>query len=311
MIWPARRWESLKDFFFGWFFKWNCFSFSEKDQGVGKQKRGTGHGRRQTRRTSETMSWREPWNTWPYFIIYTSPQNCDTQHLRVVTSRSNYPKKRTLHLSEDFCLIVSKMRKICKDENRKKAFEDYYADLHNNHPLLNKCNVVLSMFVSCLDPNCYSNSYPDERVAHHCPNRPGSKNNGDDTLYTPDPNEANRAAEEALEKAVAKYAEDNLVVVRVGIICPTKFRNNLLSPGFPERPLLPEVDASGDDVDNHLSRSSRRLARTLLWTLHHFCGLSSFIFSLNDDNKTFLQLEICYHGLLFVIAICKGEHVHN
>ena len=111
------------------------------------------------------------------------------------------------------------MRKICKDENRKKAFEDYYADLHNNHPLLNKCNVVLSMFVSCLDPNCYSNSYPDERVAHHCPNRPGSKNNGDDTLYTPDPNEANRAAEEALEKAVAKYAEDNLVVVRVGIIC--------------------------------------------------------------------------------------------
>ena len=66
--------------------------------------------------------------------------------MRVVTSRSGYPKKRTLHLTEDFCLIVSKMRKICKDKARKKAFEDYYADLHNQHPLPDKCNIVLGLF---------------------------------------------------------------------------------------------------------------------------------------------------------------------
>jgi len=73
--------------------------------------------------------------------------HCDTQELRVVTSRSRYPKKRTLHLTEDFCLIVSKMRKICTDEGRKKAFEDYSADLYNQHPWHNKCSVVLGMFV--------------------------------------------------------------------------------------------------------------------------------------------------------------------
>ena len=87
-----------------------------------------------------------------YLIICctTFRQNCDTQELRVVTSRSGYPKKRTLHLTEDFCLIVSKMRKICQDEGRKKAFEDYYADLHNLHPLADKCNIVLGMFVLSL-----------------------------------------------------------------------------------------------------------------------------------------------------------------
>ena len=54
------------------------------------------------------------------------PQNCDSQELRVVTSRSGYPKKRTLPLTEDFCLIVSKMRNLYKNEFRKKAFEEHY-----------------------------------------------------------------------------------------------------------------------------------------------------------------------------------------
>ena len=59
-------------------------------------------------------------------IIAVSFQNCDSQELRVSTSRSGYPKKRTLPLTEDFCLIVSKMRKICKDTNRAKALEEHY-----------------------------------------------------------------------------------------------------------------------------------------------------------------------------------------
>merc|ERR1719242_591219 len=49
--------------------------------------------------------------------------NCERQELRVVTSRSGYPKKRTLPLTEDFCLNVEKMRNVCNSTNRRKAFE--------------------------------------------------------------------------------------------------------------------------------------------------------------------------------------------
>ena len=59
---------------------------------------------------------------------------------------------------------------------------------------------------------CNKKNYPDPNVKHHCNLRHGQK-----TLYNPDPNaeEDARAAEELLEKAVARYAEDNLLVVRV------------------------------------------------------------------------------------------------
>ena len=63
-------------------------------------------------------------------------------------------------------MIVSKMRKICKDKARKKAFEDYYADLHNQHPLPDKCNIVLGMFVlpSLLDELDVIHSLKDMNV---------------------------------------------------------------------------------------------------------------------------------------------------
>lgn len=60
-------------------------------------------------------------------------------------------------------------------------------------------------------------------MAHHCPDR-DSENPEKDILYTPDPNQANRAAEKELEKAVATYAEDNLVVVRVRMIRPIQLQ---------------------------------------------------------------------------------------
>ena len=63
--------------------------------------------------------------------------------------------------------------------------------------------------------------YPAGAVAHHCPDR-GAQDQGKDILYTPDPNQGNRAAEKELERAVASYAEDNLVVVRVRTIRPTQ-----------------------------------------------------------------------------------------
>ena len=77
------------------------------------------------------------------------PQNCDNQELRVVTSRSGYPKKRTLPLTEDFCLIVSKMRSLCKDEHRKRAFEEHYK---HESPLPNGAKLNCSLFVTPSPP---------------------------------------------------------------------------------------------------------------------------------------------------------------
>ena len=63
------------------------------------------------------------------------------------------------------------------------------------------------------------NLSPDEHVADHCPDR-NSSYDGDDILYSrySNPSRAVRTAEKELEKAVATYAEDNLVVVRVRMI---------------------------------------------------------------------------------------------
>ena len=58
------------------------------------------------------------------------------------------------------------MRKICTDEGRKKAFEDYSADLYNQHPWHNKCSVVLGMFV-CVVSSFFSvvGSYLDAEAS--------------------------------------------------------------------------------------------------------------------------------------------------
>merc|ERR1712037_883070 len=156
--------------------------------------------------------------------------------LRVVTSRSRYPKKRTLHLTEDFC-----------------------ADLYNQHPWHNKCSVVLA-----------------GAVAHHCPDR-GAQDQGKDILYTPDPNQGNRAAEKELERAVASYAEDNLVVVRVFL---------------------------KDPYYQKLTRAQTMSPITFLGSAGGWLGLCCGLSIIS-------VLEIGYHSLLFVIAIWKGEHVHN
>ena len=108
-----------------------------------------------------------------FFIIL--PQNCDNQDLRVATSRSGYPMKRTLPFTEDFCLIMSKMRKVCKNKHRKKAFEESYK---HDTPLPNgaklNCSIVEGTDISAgchIDklkhteiPRCQADpSLPDER----------------------------------------------------------------------------------------------------------------------------------------------------
>ena len=100
---------------------------------------------------------------------------------------------------------------------------------------------------------------------HHCILRPGQK-----TLYNPDPNgnEAARAAEDLLEKAVARYAEDNLLVVRVREPNSNSLSISLLS-GFPKGPLLPENDPGPEDVWKQFLWLCRRMAGTLRWAFRN------------------------------------------
>ena len=83
-------------------------------------------------------------------------QNCDSQEFRVVTSRSGYPKKRTLRLTEDFCLIVFKLRNICADNYRKKAFEDYYKGETLPGAVAISCSIVTGFFFNSLGPCVWS-----------------------------------------------------------------------------------------------------------------------------------------------------------
>ena len=57
-----------------------------------------------------------------------------------------------------------------------------------------------------------SQNYPDARLSHHCQMR-----ENEETLFSPNSTEceAVKAVEEELEDAVARYAKDNLLVVRV------------------------------------------------------------------------------------------------
>ena len=102
----------------------------------------------------------------------------------------------------------------------------------------------------------------------HCHLRPGQK-----TLYNPDPNatKAAKAAEDLLELAVARYAEDNMLVVRVRK--PSSISVSIsLGSGFPEGPLLPEDDPGPEDVGIRVLRGSRGCARTLSWAFRHVSG---------------------------------------
>jgi len=186
-------------------------------------------------------------------------ENCDSQELRVATSRSGYPKKRTLHLTEDFCLIVSKIRNICKDKSRAKAFTEHYK---YETPLLG------------VDRHLDCDMVKGANVNHHCILRPGQK-----TLYNPDPNgnEAARAAEDLLEKAVARYAEDNLLVVRV----------------FLKDPYYQKMIR-----DRKMSGSS-------------FFGSAGGWLGLCVGLSAMSVVEIFYHLFLLIAAICKGREMSH
>jgi hypothetical protein len=184
-------------------------------------------------------------------------ENCDSQELRVATSRSGYPKKRTLPLTEDFCLIVAKMRKICKDKNRAKAFEDHYV---YETPLTGgdghlRCAIV-----------------EDQHVEKHCQLLQGQK-----TLYNPvsEKGTAARKAEDLLEKAVARYAEDNMLVVRVFL---------------------------KDPYYQKMVRDRKMSGGSFFGSAGGFLGLCLGLSAMS-------VVEIFYHVFLFIIAICRGREM--
>jgi len=184
--------------------------------------------------------------------------NCDNQDLRVVTSRSGYPKKRTLPLTEDFCLIVSKMRKVCEDKHRKKAFEEHY---RHDSPLPNGAKLNCSII-------------EDAKLNQHC-----QMKENQDTLYSPNSkeDEAVKALEEELEDAVARYAQDNLLVVRV----------------FLKDPYY------------------QKMTRDLKMSGNAFFGAAGGWLGLCCGLSVISMLEIGYHSILFIIAICKGREMSH
>jgi len=171
--------------------------------------------------------------------------NCDNQDLRVATSRSGYPMKRTLPLTEDFCLIMSKMRTVCKNKHRKKAFEESYK---HDSPLPNGAKLNCSIV-------------EDVRLSHHC---------REETLFSPN-------ATEELEDAVARYAKDNLLVVRV----------------FLKDPYY------------------QKMTRDRTMTKNAFFGSAGGWLGLCCGLSVISMLEIGYHFILFIVAICKGREMSH
>ena len=59
----------------------------------------------------------------------TCRQRCESQEQTLMSTSSSYPNRQTFPYREDFCLIMKKIAtKICKDEQRKKAFENRYRE---------------------------------------------------------------------------------------------------------------------------------------------------------------------------------------
>merc|ERR1711936_946503 len=102
---------------------------------------------------------------------------------------------------------------------------------------------------------------------------------GQDTLYTPEStaDNASKAVEDELEDAVARYAEDNLLVARV----------------FLKDPYY------------------RKLTRDRTTSGNSFFGSAGGWLGLCCGLSVISMLEIGYHFILFIVAICKGREMSH
>ena len=129
--------------------------------------------------------------------------------------------------------------------------------------------------------------YPDDKVKKHCQKK------GD--LYSPDSgeDEAVKALEDEFEDAVARYAEDNLLVVRVRKPFTYIIGTEFLSQVFLKDPYYQKMTRDRTMSGNSFFGSAGG------W-LGLCCGLS-----------VISMLEIGYHGILFIVAICKGREMSH
>ena len=71
-------------------------------------------------------------------INKTCKQRCESQEQTLMSTSSSYPNRQTFPYREDFCLIMKKVaRRVCKDDQRKKAFENRYKDSITCQQILN------------------------------------------------------------------------------------------------------------------------------------------------------------------------------
>ena len=51
---------------------------------------------------------------------------CDMQQQNLISTQSNYPNRQTFAARHDFCLILKKLNRVCKDPVRRITLEKYY-----------------------------------------------------------------------------------------------------------------------------------------------------------------------------------------
>ena len=145
-----------------------------------------------------------------------------------------------------------------------------------------------------------------------------------DTLYSPNSkeDEAVKALEEELEDAVARYAQDNLLVVRVRK--SFNISTELLSQVFLKDPyyqkMTRDLKMSGNAF---FGAAGGWLFPTLSFPHCVFphCVFSSLCLFISLFKGGWLglccglsvisMLEIGYHSILFIIAICKGREMSH
>ena len=58
-------------------------------------------------------------------------QRCEDQQEQLMSTFSAYPNKQNFPYRQDFCLVMKKVVKVCKNQKRSEAFANRYAREHS------------------------------------------------------------------------------------------------------------------------------------------------------------------------------------